>query len=96
MQTEIKQSKFEQFLSQRRSYILGVIVGISLIAVNTFVGLYVLRLVLEDDTIPVVPGLSLPVIKIKEYELAEKDYLDRQTKDLKANPDSDPFKTTIR
>lgn len=93
---EQKQGKFEQFLSQRRSYILGVFIGLSLIALNTYVGLYVLQLVLEDNTIPVVSGLSLPVIKIKEYEIAEKDYLDRQSKELKSNPPSDPFKTTIR
>lgn len=94
MLNEKKSSGFEKYFSEHRSYIVGVIVGLILIAINVYVGLYVVDLLLTDKKILVKPGLSLPVIQYQDYEIVKKDLLNRQTKELGSNPKIDPFQTS--
>ncbi|MCA9378833.1 hypothetical protein KC640_00235, partial [Candidatus Dojkabacteria bacterium] len=46
-----KGNTLEEFLKQRRSYILGIFVGLVLIVINTYVSLYMLDILLSEDEI---------------------------------------------
>ncbi len=88
--------KITKFIAQRRSYLIGIGLGITLIIINTVIGLYVVNLVLEsaDDT-NVVDFEELPVPKIKEQEYLNfrDDFIQRQKLEVKQLTNQDPFDT---
>ncbi len=84
---------FSDFLSLHKSYILGVVVGISLLILNTYVGLYITRLLLDDENLPVTPGVSLPAINLDDYEAVKTDRQNREVKELRVPSGIDPFGT---
>lgn len=89
-----REGNFKDFLKQRRSYILGILVGIVLITINAYVGLYMIDILLSEDIIAVVPGVSLPAIHVSDYETVRDSYLSRQQKVLPPASTSDPYHTT--
>lgn len=87
--------KAKKFVSQQRSYLIGVGLGTTLIIVNTTVGLYVVNLLIESESPTNKTVQQLPVPKIDEegYLSFKVDYLNRQTKELRATPTVNPFGT---
>lgn len=85
--------KLNLFARKRTSYLLGVLLGVVLIIINVYVGLTIVTLLLDSNNqLPSQAGISLPVIKTKEYEDAKFEYLKRQQKQYRLSPSVDPFK----
>jgi hypothetical protein len=90
-----KQSNLSKFLSQHRSYLIGILLGVGLILLNTLVGLYMVNIVVQSENPQIKSVQSLPVPAINEsaYKNFKDDYLDRKIKDLVEAPSKNPFQT---
>ena len=91
-----QKGELSKYIAQRRSYIIGIILGVMLILVNSGVGIYVVSLVLSSQNPQDLEFEALPVPKIStsDYEQFRDDHLDRQAKDLIIPSSVDPFDTT--
>lgn len=89
---KLAKSTIAAYLGQRLSYILGVVVGLSLIFINVYIGLYMLDLVLTDEIIIVKDGVSLPVINKQGYDQVKGYVIRRGSKELITVGNVDPFK----
>ena len=85
-----------KFVSQRKSYLTGVALGLILILVNTIIGLYVVVLMSENQGNSDIEVQTLPVPEIdqEDYISFRDDFLRRQKKELQNTSDQDPFKTS--
>lgn len=90
-----KGSSLGKLLAQRRSYLIGVALGLLLITINSIIGLYVVDLVLSETDIDPDMVQTLPVPEINEaaYTNFRNDFLDRQEKNSKSSFGNNPFKT---
>jgi hypothetical protein len=85
--------KVINLLSSSRGYLLGVTMGLALIIINMYIGLSMITLILDGQHyIPIVEGISLPVIRERDYHEAKEVYLERQNKRLVGDVTSDPFR----
>ena len=92
-----KSKDITKYIAQRRSYLIGVGLGISLIVITSIIGLYVVNLILEsEDDSGIVEFEKLPVPEIEEeaYVNFRDDFITRQTRNIKNFDGSkDPFST---
>lgn len=88
-------SQLSKFLAQRRSYLIGVVLGLVLITINSVIGLYVVNLVLQENEVNPDLIQELPVPEIDEfaYTSFREDYIDRQSRDKSELEPGNPFRT---
>lgn len=91
-QAATRSSQFIDYLSRKKSYLLGVFLGIALVVINMYIGLSMTNLLLDDPQVEFEPGTSLPVINVQDYNKVKEEYLSRQERVLLKDFLEDPFR----
>lgn len=92
-----KRSKQMQQLQSRikenTPYLIGVLIGVTLIFINVFIGLSMITLLLDEKEVAVKGGISVPAIRQQDYETVKEDFYERLEKNLLTAEElrADPF-----
>lgn len=78
-------------VKRRRLYFLGIILGLILIFVNAYIGLFVVTSLLEQKEISAEQGIALPLIREDIYSDVKEDLVQRGTRVVTDNVRSDIF-----